>query len=884
MALSDLLPPAFKSGPSPEQAAQLALSPASVERRRRVAEAMMKQGMDYSPIQSPWQGVARVTNAIMGGLDERKADDIERAGLASQRDADASMYGGLTGSAGVPITGAAPTGGVTGAGPAITGPQSATDASPAKGPVDIARADQAIKNIESSGGNYAAVGPVTTYKDGRQDRPYGAHQVMGANIPVWTKQYYGQELTPAQYLQSPEAQQAVFAGEFSRLASKYGPEGAAQAWLGGEGSVGKTGRRDVLGTSVGDYGQRFAKYYGDPQTTGAVPAPVQVASADPNFAPQVPGAGITDAPVAVNPPPVGASGPLSPAAAAPLNPGAITDAPLPPGVLPPAGGAPMTPNGLPSATNLGLRNQGIDPNQFMPQGGAPTQTGSIPLPPVDPRAVPQAPVAAPAAPPTPRAAVLAALQGSPDLKDSQVQMMIARGINPANPQAPVSPARQSILAALSGAAPAPPQATQSPAAAQVTGALAAPATVPASSPQQPPPYPGQPAPVADAGGNPAQLAAAIKTMSNPWAPEGSRAVAKTIIDRELQSRDPLRQLQVEKLRLELGGGTADEKRARQLAIQKAEKELATPPEEWAMSDGVMYNKRTGEQKTDHAGMFMGKSVDAQALNYLVQNGQLSKEDAANIAAGKPITGPNGEMLFLTPKGIMSQKPGQPEQPLAISPPAVTPQGAPASPPAASPIAAPVPQSNPGIIPITAPKPVKASEAELNAQTYADRMKQSGAILDDLGMKGTGVQDQIASQVPLVGNSLVSEDFQKADQAKRDFINAQLRRESGAAISAGEFESANKQYFPQRGDTADVIAQKAINRKTVIDGMIRSGGPTYKPEAAAPPPAAPPPEAAPAQPAQPPMEGARRAPNGKWYVKNPAYGTDPTAPQWFEVQH
>lgn len=141
------------------------------------------------------------------------------------------------------------------------------------GGLDIAKASQAIKNIESSGGDYQAVGPVTTYKDGRKDRPFGAYQVMGANVGPWTRQYYGQELTPQQFLASPEAQEAVFKGEFSRLAAQFGPNGAAQAWLGGPGSVGKTGRQDILGTSVGEYGQRFAKDY-----SGAGGGGTQVAS------------------------------------------------------------------------------------------------------------------------------------------------------------------------------------------------------------------------------------------------------------------------------------------------------------------------------------------------------------------------------------------------------------------------------------------------------------------------------------------------------------------------------------------------------------------------------------------------------------------------------
>jgi hypothetical protein len=51
----------------------------------------------------------------------------------------------------------------------------------------------------------------------------------------------------------------------------------------------------------------------------------------------------------------------------------------------------------------------------------------------------------------------------------------------------------------------------------------------------------------------------------------------------------------------------------------------------------------------------------------------------------------------------------------------------------------------------------------------------------------------------------------------------LRRESGAAISPTEFDSARMQYFPQPGDKNDVLIQKKANRDIVIQSMLREGG-------------------------------------------------------------
>lgn len=127
----------------------------------------------------------------------------------------------------------------------------------ASGGLNMAAAMQAIKNIESSGGNYGAIGPLN--KNGT--RGYGAYQVLDTNVGPWSKKFYGEELTPDAFLRNRGAQDAVFQGQFGAYASRFGPTGAAQAWLGGPGSVGRLGRTDVNGTSVGGYGGMFDKDY-----------------------------------------------------------------------------------------------------------------------------------------------------------------------------------------------------------------------------------------------------------------------------------------------------------------------------------------------------------------------------------------------------------------------------------------------------------------------------------------------------------------------------------------------------------------------------------------------------------------------------------------------
>lgn len=121
-----------------------------------------------------------------------------------------------------------------------------------------------------------------------------------------------------------------------------------------------------------------------------------------------------------------------------------------------------------------------------------------------------------------------------------------------------------------------------------------------------------------------------------------------------------------------------------------------------------------------------------------------------------------------------------------------------------------------------------TESESKTLVYADRLRESDPIINQFSSFNTLAQQSKAA-TPIIGNFLVSPEYQQFDQAKRNFVNATLRRESGAVISPDEFENANKQYFPQPGDSEEVIAQKAGNRKTVIEGFAKGAGQEYMKE-------------------------------------------------------
>lgn len=59
------------------------MTPERIASQRRVADAMMARGMDYSPVRSPWQGAARVAEAIVGNLQNYQADQAERTNMVA---------------------------------------------------------------------------------------------------------------------------------------------------------------------------------------------------------------------------------------------------------------------------------------------------------------------------------------------------------------------------------------------------------------------------------------------------------------------------------------------------------------------------------------------------------------------------------------------------------------------------------------------------------------------------------------------------------------------------------------------------------------------------------------------------------------------------------
>lgn len=154
--------------------------------------------------------------------------------------------------------------------------------------------------------------------------------------------------------------------------------------------------------------------------------------------------------------------------------------------------------------------------------------------------------------------------------------------------------------------------------------------------------------------------------------------------------------------------------------------------------------------------------------------------------------------------------------------------------------------------------------ERQGLSFYNRAKQASddiAPLEDAISKA-GIGSQL--QLQAGWNILQTEEQQKYRQAQRAFTEARLRRESGAAIAAHEFENDSKTYFAQPGDKPAAMEQKRKAREVVLNGLRFGSGKAYDEYYGEPAPT-PKNTAAPttARPI-PPGEITVTAPNGKVY--------------------
>lgn len=235
------------------------MTPDQIKRKREQLAAMMGQ---YGQAKYVGQGLGHLATGIMQGRQNRQLDRSEN----KQRDKISEAFGRIFNGGGTATEGAP-----------ILGPYTPPDPNSPQGIASDAMVAigkrspyaDAIASVESAGsGDYSAVGPNTG-----KGRAYGRYQVMDFNIGPWTEKYLGKRMTPDEFLANPQAQDAVFNGEFGGYVNKYGnPQDAASMWFSGR-PMAEAGNSSDGYNTVPQYVDKFTNAMGGEKPTQASGGP-----------------------------------------------------------------------------------------------------------------------------------------------------------------------------------------------------------------------------------------------------------------------------------------------------------------------------------------------------------------------------------------------------------------------------------------------------------------------------------------------------------------------------------------------------------------------------------------------------------------------------------
>lgn len=125
-----------------------------------------------------------------------------------------------------------------------------------------------------------------------------------------------------------------------------------------------------------------------------------------------------------------------------------------------------------------------------------------------------------------------------------------------------------------------------------------------------------------------------------------------------------------------------------------------------------------------------------------------------------------------------------------------------------------------------------TEVQGKAYGFANRMAAAEKILSDPStIESPSAIEGIAGSIPFVGgyaaNVARPAARQRQVQAEDNWISANLRLESGAVIGKEEMELERRKYFPQIGDSPEVIAQKSEARRVAQQSVAKQAGSSYE---------------------------------------------------------
>lgn len=123
---------------------------------------------------------------------------------------------------------------------------------------------------------------------------------------------------------------------------------------------------------------------------------------------------------------------------------------------------------------------------------------------------------------------------------------------------------------------------------------------------------------------------------------------------------------------------------------------------------------------------------------------------------------------------------------------------------------------------------KGTDAQFTSAAYANRMEQAQTVFNKVLPNIKNANPVTFKAQLLLPSYLQPPEVQEFAQATKNFITAQLRKESGAAISPEEFKTAYAQYIPAPGDSPEVLKQKEQNRLLNTKTLINAAGTAYVP--------------------------------------------------------
>jgi hypothetical protein len=110
---------------------------------------------------------------------------------------------------------------------------------------------------------------------------------------------------------------------------------------------------------------------------------------------------------------------------------------------------------------------------------------------------------------------------------------------------------------------------------------------------------------------------------------------------------------------------------------------------------------------------------------------------------------------------------------------------------------------------------KPTQGQLTAHTFASRAQDALGVIEQL-------EPQLRTYAGSVPNIMQTEVGQRYEQARKQFTEAYLRKDSGAAIGKDEYANAAATYFPVVGDSHTTIERKAAARRSIVQSLRSQG--------------------------------------------------------------